>query len=87
MTVVSRERRAVVPMILRMASLVESQVRAASAALVTHESLSVAASNDNFGDPAVNIDKKLRVDYTFDGAAKSKTVAEGQTLTISNTGQ
>ena len=31
--------------------------------------------------------KKLRVDYTFNGAKKSKTVDENQTLTISNTGE
>ena len=49
--------------------------------------LSIAATNDNFGDPAVNSDKKLTVTYTFDGAEKSKTVAEGETLTISSTGE
>ena len=48
---------------------------------------SIAATNDNFGDPAVNIDKKLTVTYTFDGAERSKTVAEGETLTISPTGE
>jgi uncharacterized protein YbaA (DUF1428 family) len=57
------------------------------AAMVKDNALSVDATNDNFGDPAENIVKKLRVDYTFKGAAKSKTVDENQTLTISATGE
>ena len=56
------------------------------AALVKGGALGVDASNDNFGDPAVGTVKKLTVDYTFDGAAKSKTVNENETLTISATG-
>jgi hypothetical protein len=54
---------------------------------VADDALSIGASNDNFGDPAAGITKILRVDYTFDGKERSKTVHEGQTLTISNTGQ
>jgi hypothetical protein len=49
--------------------------------------LSVDATNDNFGDPAEGIVKKLKVDYTFDGKEKSKTVEENETLTVSNTGE
>jgi hypothetical protein len=46
------------------------------------DSLSLAANNDNFGDPAPGITKKLRVDYTLDGKASSQTVSESETLTI-----
>ena len=57
------------------------------AEMVKQDALSVDATNDNFGDPAAGVGKKLRVEYTFNGAKKSKTVDEGQTLTISNTGE
>ena len=46
------------------------------------DSLSVAATNANFGDPAEGTLKKLTVEYTFDGKAKTKTVNEDETLTI-----
>lgn len=49
--------------------------------------LSIDGSNDNFSDPAEGVAKKLKVDYTFEGKDKSKTVDEGQTLTISATGE
>jgi hypothetical protein len=54
--------------------------------LVRKNTLSVKADNDTFGDPAQNRVKKLTVTYLFDGIKKSKTVAENQTLTISNKG-
>jgi hypothetical protein len=57
------------------------------AVMVKEGALSVDATNENFTDPAEGIAKKLKVDYTFDGAAKSKTVDEGQTLTISDKGE
>jgi len=57
------------------------------AAMVKQDALSVEATNDNFGDPAEGIAKKLRVDYTFNGTTKSKTVGENETLAISNTGE
>jgi len=56
------------------------------AEMVKDGALSVEATNDNFTDPAVGIVKKLQVDYTFNGAAKSKTVDEDETLTISAAG-
>ncbi|MCX5654795.1 MAG: DUF3395 domain-containing protein [Planctomycetota bacterium] len=56
------------------------------AEMVKDGALSVEATNDNFTDPAEGIVKKLRVDYTFNGAAKSKTVDEDETLTISAAG-
>lgn len=52
------------------------------AEMVAHNRLSVEASNDNFGDPASNVVKALRVDYTLDGVDGSKTVAENQRITI-----
>ncbi|MCY2950598.1 MAG: DUF3395 domain-containing protein, partial [Planctomycetota bacterium] len=57
------------------------------AAMVKDGELSVEATNDNFGDPAEGIEKTLRVDYTFDGKEKSKTVNENETLTISAKGE
>ena len=56
-------------------------------AMVKDGALSVEANNDNFGDPAEGVVKKLKVDYTFEGKAKSKTVDEGETLTISDKGE
>lgn len=55
-------------------------------ALIRKNALSVKADNETFGDPAPNVVKKLRVVYTFDGMRKSKTVAENETLTISDKG-
>ena len=57
------------------------------AAMVKDNALSVEASNDNFGDPVEGTVKKLEVAYTFGGVAKTKTVDENETLTISNTGE
>jgi len=54
---------------------------------VNDDALSIDASNDNFGDPAEGIVKKLTVDYTFEGKEKSKTVNEGETLAISDKGE
>jgi len=50
--------------------------------MVAGDTLSVDATNDNFGDPANGVVKKLRVEYELDGAKKSKEAAEGETLTI-----
>ena len=51
--------------------------------MVKDDRLSVEASNDNFGDPADGVVKKLKVDYTVGGVARSRTVNEGETLTVS----
>jgi hypothetical protein len=60
-----------------------SDVTEIVADLVRKNRLSVEASNDQLGgDPAPNVVKKLRVDYTFDGVSHSKTVGENQTLTV-----
>lgn len=53
---------------------------------INGDTLSVAATNDNFGDPAVGTGKKLKVDYTFNGTEHTKTVDENDTLTISDKG-
>jgi hypothetical protein len=55
--------------------------------MLKDDMLSVGATNENFGDPAVGTGKKLKVEYTFDGAKKSKEAAEGETLTISDKGE
>lgn len=57
-------------------------------ALVKPEGLTVEATNDNFGDPAEGTVKKLKVDYSFEGGPKkTKTVDEGETLTLSSKGE
>jgi 6-phosphogluconate dehydrogenase (decarboxylating) len=53
---------------------------------IKDDALTVEATNENFGDPADGITKKLKVDYTFEGKEKSKTVSENETLTISSKG-
>lgn len=52
------------------------------AGLVKKNALSVQATNDNFGDPAGGIVKHLRVDYTLDGVAMSKTVDENGVIQV-----
>jgi HEAT repeat protein len=52
------------------------------AKIVAAGSLSVTASNANFGDPAPGIHKQLLVEYTVAGVAHTRTVKEGQTLTL-----
>jgi hypothetical protein len=60
-------------------------VTAPLAALVQDNTLSVEASNRIAGDPVYGIVKKLRVDYTLDGAPQSKTVSENEILEIPDT--
>ncbi len=52
------------------------------AELVKGGAMAVEASNGNFGDPASGTAKKLRVDYTINGVAISKTVPENDNLTL-----
>lgn len=42
----------------------------------------IPATNGLFGDPVVNVVKRLRIDYVLNGKAISKTVAENETLTL-----
>jgi HEAT repeat protein len=53
-----------------------------AAELVKAGAVSIEASNDNFGDPANGIPKKLRVEYTVDGTSQTKTVGEGEAITL-----
>jgi len=50
--------------------------------LVRNGATSVEASNSHFGDPVQGKPKKLRVDFTINGVARSVTVAEKQTVTF-----
>lgn len=59
-----------------------ADVTAKVAELVKAGALAVEASNGNFGDPANGIAKSLRVDYTVNGVAVSKTVRESEDLTL-----
>ncbi|HIJ52570.1 MAG TPA: hypothetical protein HPP66_05375 [Planctomycetes bacterium] len=52
------------------------------AKIVAGGSLSVTASNANFGDSAPSIPKQLLVEYTVAGLTQTKTVREGETLTL-----
>ncbi len=54
--------------------------------MVKDNTLDVTPTNALFGDPAPGQAKELRVDYTFDGVAKSKSAAEKQPLSISGAG-
>jgi hypothetical protein len=64
----------------------------AKAAMVKHlrderpapvpETVAIEAANDKFGDPAPNVRKKLKVEYTLEGGTHERTVAEGETLTL-----
>jgi hypothetical protein len=59
-----------------------ADVTAKVAELVKAGALAVEASNGNFGDPANGIAKALRVDYTVNGVAVSKTVRESESLSL-----
>ncbi len=52
------------------------------AKMVAAGSVTIDASNANFGDPAPGVVKNLRVDYTENGVAASGTVGENGTLTL-----
>jgi HEAT repeat protein len=52
------------------------------AQIVSGGALSVAASNNLFGDTAPGLVKKLRVNYTVKGVAATQTVQEGETLVL-----
>jgi alpha-L-rhamnosidase len=49
---------------------------------IANNTLSIEAGNDIAGDPAYNVVKNLRVDYTINGVEKSRTLAEKETLQI-----
>ena len=51
--------------------------------LVNADGLSVEATNENFGDPADGVTKKLKVEYTLDDKKLDQQVNEGESLKIS----
>lgn len=60
-----------------------ADVTAKIKAAVAGGALSISVDNDTLGgDPAVNIVKKLKVEYTIDGVASSKVAVENGVLTI-----
>ena len=52
------------------------------AKMVEAGSLSIEASNSNFGDAAPGIVKELRVEFAANGVTQIKTVREGQTISL-----
>ncbi len=57
-----------------------ADVTATVAQLVKEGQYEISATNGVFGDPVVNVVKRLRVVYTIDGKETTKTVAENETL-------
>ncbi|RYX85264.1 alfa-L-rhamnosidase [bacterium] len=55
-------------------------------AAVKNGVFSLRASNDMAGDPAFNTVKRMKVDYTLNGVAGSRTIPENQTLQFGNPG-
>ena len=51
--------------------------------MVTADGLTAKASKDNFGDPAANAEKKLKVEFTVADQKVDRTVNDDETLTIS----
>jgi len=52
------------------------------AEMVKAGSLSIEASNANFGDAASGIVKELQVEFAVNGVTQTKTVREGETMTL-----
>ncbi len=77
------------PVSTDLASTVSGQVSvlAALKAQVKNNALSVVAGNELAGDPAYNTVKQLRISYTLNGTAHTKTVAEKETLTVPGPGE
>jgi hypothetical protein len=65
----------------------QRDVTAAVKALVQDNALNVTASNALAGDPAYNTAKQLRVDYSLNGAAQSRTVNENEKVQIPGPGE
>ncbi len=53
--------------------------------IINAGSATVTASNANFGDSAPGIVKQLRVEYSIDGVAQTRIIAEGKTATLAAT--
>jgi len=63
----------------------QADVTAKVAEFAKAGSLSVEATNDNFGDSAPGKVKKLRVEYTVNGTPLTRTVKETEILKLANT--
>ncbi len=50
--------------------------------MVKQGQLEIPATNDAYGDPVVNVPKRLVIEYTLNGAPMKKTVAENETAVI-----
>lgn len=50
--------------------------------LVSHGDTEIAATNANFGDPVVNVVKRLTITYTLNGKPFKRTVAENETIVL-----
>lgn len=61
---------------------VSADVTKQVARIVASGSLSIDATNSNFGDPIRGTRKKMRVEYVADGVTRTNTVNENETLTI-----
>lgn len=59
-----------------------ADITAKVAAMVAAGTFAIEASNGNFGDPAPNVVKSMRLEYAVDGTTESKTVRENETVTI-----
>ncbi|MFY9233839.1 MAG: glycosyl hydrolase [Fimbriimonadaceae bacterium] len=59
-----------------------ADVTAIVAQLVKQGQFEIPATNGLFGDPVVNVVKRLRIDYLVDGKPKSKMVNENETLVL-----
>jgi HEAT repeat protein len=52
------------------------------AKMVADGAMTIEASNSNFGDAAPGIVKQLEIEFTTNGVTQSKTVREGQSITL-----
>ncbi|MBN2137629.1 MAG: HEAT repeat domain-containing protein [Sedimentisphaerales bacterium] len=59
-----------------------ADVTAKVAEMVKAGAASIQASNANFGDPAQNVVKQLRIDFTANGVTQSKTVGENKSIDL-----
>ncbi len=62
-----------------------ADVTAKVKALVQQGETAIPATNELFGDPAYNVVKRLRVEYTLNGKPMTKTVGENETLELDDT--
>lgn len=59
-----------------------ADVTSAVSQLVKEGSYEIGATNANFGDPVVNVVKRLRVTYTINGKKQTQTVAENDSIAL-----